>query len=118
VAANASTEGSSFFVQSLFAFVFMLGAYLLNAQSVQVPGVNQEDLASHLVTYIAPVYPETALAAHVEGDVVVKVEIGPDGWLDQRRSLAVLPCCGQLLFQLSSNGDIHHFVMAAGNGTM
>jgi TonB family protein len=40
---------------------------------------SQEEIASHLMTWVAPVYPAIAQAAQVQGDVVFKVELAPEG---------------------------------------
>jgi hypothetical protein len=48
---------------------------LLHAQQE----LSQEEIASHLMTWVAPVYPAIAEAAHLQGDVILKVELGPDG---------------------------------------
>lgn len=51
------------------------GTTALQAQQVRT----QEEIASHLMTWVAPVYPAIAQAAQVQGDVVFKVELSPDG---------------------------------------
>jgi len=51
------------------------GTTALQAQEVR----SQEEIASHLMTWVAPVYPAIAQAAQVHGDVVFKVELAPDG---------------------------------------
>lgn len=61
------------------ATVAFLGTSTTGAQTPQIPTVTQEELASHLMIYVAPTYPATAQSAHVQGDVVIKVEISPDG---------------------------------------
>jgi TonB family protein len=75
---NQSTAPGCLFFQSLTVLVLALASFL-NAQVPQIPSVSQEELAGHLMTYIAPVYPASARSARVQGDVVVKVEISPDG---------------------------------------
>jgi outer membrane biosynthesis protein TonB len=41
--------------------------------------LSQDEIASNLMTWVAPVYPAIAQAAQVHGDVVFKVELAPDG---------------------------------------
>jgi TonB family protein len=41
--------------------------------------LGQDEMASHLMTWVTPVYPTIAQAAQVQGDVVFKVELAPDG---------------------------------------
>jgi TonB family protein len=41
--------------------------------------LSQDEIASHLMTWVAPVYPAIAQAAQVQGNVVLKVELAPDG---------------------------------------
>jgi TonB family protein len=53
------------------------GTTALQAQEVR----SQEEIASHLMTWVAPVYPAISQAAQVQGDVVFKVELAPDGLL-------------------------------------
>ena len=49
--------------------------------------LSQDQIASHLMTWVAPVYPAIAQAAQVQGDVVFKVELAPDGLV---RSMKVI----------------------------
>jgi TonB family protein len=58
---------------------FVVGIASAESQVPKIPNLSQEDLASHLMTYVAPAYPAIAQAAHVQGDVVIHVEIGLDG---------------------------------------
>lgn len=51
----------------------------MDAQAPKIAKVGREELASHLMTYVAPVYPSPALSSQIQGDVVATVEIGPDG---------------------------------------
>ena len=37
--------------------------------------LSQEEIAGHLMTWVAPVYPAIAQGAHVQGDVAFKVEL-------------------------------------------
>ncbi|HEX7289275.1 MAG TPA: energy transducer TonB [Candidatus Angelobacter sp.] len=71
--------------------VFVFGIALLDAQVPQIPSVSQEELASHLMTYVAPIYPAKAQSARVQGDVVINVEIGPDGLVRSTRVLSGPP---------------------------
>ena len=60
--------------------IFTVGLVMIasvGAQTPQIPTVTQEELASHLMTYVSPIYPATAQSAQVQGDVVIKVEISP-----------------------------------------
>jgi TonB family protein len=57
----------------------IFGGAEVEAQVPQIPRVSQEELASHLMTYVRPIYPTTAQSAKVQGDIVINVEIGPDG---------------------------------------
>jgi TonB family protein len=59
----------------LLTFFLFMGANSLQAQEV----LGQEEIASHLMTWIPPVYPAIAQAAQVQGDVVVAIEIAPEG---------------------------------------
>ncbi len=68
--------------------VVFLGVATVGAQTSQIPTVPQEELASHLMTYVPPVYPAAAQSAHVQGDVVIKVEISPDGLVRSSRVLS------------------------------
>jgi TonB family protein len=70
------------------ATVVFLGIATGGAQTFQIPTVTQEELASHLMTYVPPVYPATAQSAHVQGDIVIKVEISPDGLVRSSRVLS------------------------------
>jgi TonB family protein len=71
---------SSFFIPLSFVVLgLVFWAAAVEAQVPQIPRVSQEGLASHLMTYVAPIYPATAQSAKVQGDIVINVEIGPDG---------------------------------------
>jgi TonB family protein len=78
---------SSLILLSIVALGFVFGIAKVDAQTPQIPSVTQEELASHLMTYVAPIYSATAQSAKVQGDVVIKVEISPDGLI---RSAKVL----------------------------
>jgi outer membrane biosynthesis protein TonB len=41
--------------------------------------MSQEELAAHLMSWVAPIYPAEAQNAHVQGNVVSEVELSPDG---------------------------------------
>jgi TonB family protein len=56
-------------------FGLIAGTTSLHAQSE----LGQDEIASHLMTWVAPVYPKIAQAAKVQGDVVFRVELAPDG---------------------------------------
>lgn len=70
------------------ATVTFLGIIPVGAQTPQIPMVTQEELASHLLTYVAPIYPTTAQSAQAKGDVVIQVEISPDGLVRSSRVLS------------------------------
>ena len=65
-------------VFSLCMFWLILGSSLF-CQDSGIPRLSQEEIATHLVDYVAPAYPPIAQAAQVQGDVVASVEIGFDG---------------------------------------
>jgi outer membrane biosynthesis protein TonB len=54
--------------------------------------LSQEEIAGHLMTWVAPVYPAIAQAAHVQGDVVFKVELPPDGLVRSMKVIRGRPC--------------------------
>jgi TonB family protein len=56
-----------------------IGLAFAESQVPQIPNVAQEDLAGHLMDYVAPIYPAIAQAAQVQGDVVIHIEVGLDG---------------------------------------
>jgi len=57
--------------------------------------LSQEQIASHLMTWVAPVYPAIAQAAQVQGDVVFKIELGPDGLVRSRKVVSGPPMLRQ-----------------------
>jgi protein TonB len=63
----------------LLITILITGSASLHSQDLAIPNLGQEDIASHLMDYVAPVYPANAQAAQVQGDVIVKVEISPGG---------------------------------------
>jgi TonB family protein len=77
-------HGLSLLIATLF---IISGIVFAAAQTFQIPNVSQEEMASHLMTYVAPIYPAGAQSAKIQGDVTAKVEIGPDGFV---RSVRVL----------------------------
>jgi TonB family protein len=70
----------------LFGFTFV--TRLADAQMSRLPRVAQEELADHLMTYVKPIYPATAESGKVQGDVVINVEISPDGMVRSTRVLS------------------------------
>ena len=67
----------SSWIPLLVATVGFLGTATAGAQTSQISTVTQEELANHLMTYVSPTYPATAQSAHIQGDVVIKVEAQP-----------------------------------------
>jgi outer membrane biosynthesis protein TonB len=53
----------------LLGFCLFMGTISLQAQEM----LSQEAIASHLMTWVPPVYPAIAQAAQVQGDVVVEI---------------------------------------------
>ena len=53
--------------------------------------LSQEKIASHLMTWVAPVYPPIAQAAQVQGDVVFKIEVSPDGFVRSAKAISGPP---------------------------
>ncbi|MBZ5490367.1 MAG: energy transducer TonB [Acidobacteriia bacterium] len=72
----------------IVALGFIFGIRLLDAQVPRLPRLTQEELASHLRKYVPPIYPATAKSAKVQGDVVINVEISPDGMVRSTRVLS------------------------------
>ena len=77
-----------YWIPLLIVAVIFLGLVTVGAQTSQIHTVTQEELASHMVTYVSPVYPTAAQSAHVQGNVVIKVEISPDGLVRSARVLS------------------------------
>ena len=77
-----------YWIPLLMATVAFFGIATAGGQTPQIPTVTQEELASHLMTYVAPIYPATAQSAQVQGDVVLKVEISPNGRVRSSRVLS------------------------------
>jgi TonB family protein len=78
----------SSWIPLLVATVGFLGIATVGAQTLQIPTVAQEELANHLMTYVSPSYPATAQSAHIQGDVVIKVEVSPDGLVRSSKVLS------------------------------
>jgi Gram-negative bacterial TonB protein C-terminal len=53
--------------------------------------MSQEELAAHLMTWVAPAYPADAQTAHVQGNVVSEVELAPDGLVRSTRIISGPP---------------------------
>ena len=58
--------------------------------------LSQEEIAGHLMTWVAPVYPAIAQAAHVQGDVVFKGELAPDGLVRSTKVISGPPMLRQV----------------------
>lgn len=78
----------SLWIPVLIATVGFLGIAAVGAETPHIPTVTQEELANHLMTYVSPTYPATAQSAHVQGDVVIKVEVSPDGLVRSSKVLS------------------------------
>jgi outer membrane biosynthesis protein TonB len=63
----------------MLASGLLAGIPSLPAQQVDIPSLSQKEIASHLMSWVAPIYPSIAQAAQVQGDVVMRVEVAPDG---------------------------------------
>jgi TonB family protein len=72
----------------LIAAVKFPGIATVSAQTSQIPTMTQEELASHLMTYVSPTYPAPAQSAHIQGDIVINVEVGPDGLIRSSKVLS------------------------------
>jgi TonB family protein len=85
------------FVAPLLTTVLAFGVVVasVDAQVLQTPTVKLEELATHLMSYVAPIYPAEAQSAHVQGDVVIHVEISPDGEVRSARVVSGPPILGQ-----------------------
>jgi len=84
---------SAYCLKSIGVFLFVLVSLLSIdpdglAQGFVIPKLNQAEIADHLMIYVAPVYPAIAEAAKVEGNVVVSIEIGPDGLVRSARAVS------------------------------
>jgi TonB family protein len=105
----------SSWIRLLVATVGLFGIATVGAQTLQIPTVTQEELANHLMTYVSPTYPARAQSAHVQGDVVIKVEVSPDGFV---RSSQVLSGPGMLREAAASTvKQWRYSPFHSGNGT-
>src|SRR5258708_14115075 len=83
--------GFSSILRLIIGLVLAAGIVSADAQVPQIPSVSQEELASHLMTYVPPIYPATAQSAQVQADVVINVEISPDGFVQSTKVLTGPP---------------------------
>src|SRR5258708_40019646 len=83
--------GFSSILRLIIGLVLAAGIVSADAQVPQIPSVSQEELASHLMTYVPPIYPATAQSAQVQGHVVINVEISPDGFVRSTKVLSGPP---------------------------
>jgi TonB family protein len=79
-----------------FLTLTLIAPSVASAQDDGVPKRSQEEIASHLFLWEAPVYPAIAQAARVSGDVVVRVEIGPDGLVRSEKFVSGPPMLRQV----------------------
>src|SRR5271154_4922222 len=84
-ALKAIARSISFYLP--LAGLLLGGSQWLRAQDA----LEQEAIASHLMVYVPPTYPSIAIAAQVQGDVVLKVEIGPDGLVRSVKAISGPP---------------------------
>jgi hypothetical protein len=69
---------------------------LSSAAAAQVPGSQSESQEGFKITKLPPViYPPIALAAHVSGEVVLKVMLRPDGGIDSAEAVGGPPMLRQ-----------------------
>src|SRR5437879_4839019 len=77
----------------VFASLLVLATFAYGQQSPQPPPrkirVSQGVLEGHLIHKVEPKYPEEAKANNIQGDVVLRVEIGRDGHVTE-----VMPISG------------------------
>ncbi len=59
--------------------ILTCGTSSAQAQIAEVPSLSTEELATHLMKFVAPTYPQIAIAARVQGDVTLQIEIAPEG---------------------------------------
>ena len=77
--------------------LFIICGLLAAATALQAQKeLSQEDLASHLLKFVPPVYPAIAKAAHVQGDVVVSVELAPNGTVKSTKLVSGPPMLRQV----------------------
>lgn len=65
----------------LYAFRLLLGfcLFVVTTSLQAQEALSQQQIASHLMSWVPPIYPAIAQAAQVQGDVVIEVEIAPEG---------------------------------------
>lgn len=98
----------SFRVRRLTVVACVLATSALRAQEK----LNQEQIASHLMTWVPPNYPEAAQAAHIEGDVVAEIELGPDGLVRSARAISGPAILRQATSSVLNSGDTSPFKRA------
>lgn len=76
----------------LLAFCLFIGTVSLQAQEM----LSQEEIASHLMTWVPPVYPAIAQAAQVQGNVVIEIEIAPEGLVRSTKAVSGPPMLRQV----------------------
>jgi TonB family protein len=76
-------------------FVIICGLLAATTALQAQKELSQEELAAQLMTWTAPVYPAIAQAAHVQGDVVVRVELAPDGLVRSTKLISGPPMLRQ-----------------------
>jgi TonB family protein len=76
----------------LLSFYLFIGTNSLQAQAT----LSQEEIASHLMTWVPPVYPAIAQAAHVQGNVVIEIEIAPEGLVRSTKVVSGPPMLRQV----------------------
>jgi len=86
----------------------------MDAQVPKIPKVSQEELASHLMTYVAPIYPSTALSSQIQGNVVATVEIAPDGLVRSTRVVSGPPGLRQAVVTALKQWRYSPFHVASG----
>jgi Gram-negative bacterial TonB protein C-terminal len=99
---------------SIIALGLVLGITLMDAQVPKIPKVGQEELASHLMTYVAPVYSTSAISSHIQGDVVANVEISPDGLVRFTRVISGPPALRQVVVTALKQWRYSPFHVASG----
>lgn len=69
------------------ALCLFMGTTSIQAQE----RLSQEEIASHLMTWVPPVYPAIAQAARVQGNVVIEIEIAPEGLVRSAKAISGPP---------------------------
>jgi TonB family protein len=64
-------------------------------QEAGIPNLSQEEIASHLTQWTPPIFPAIAQAAQVVGEVVLRVEIGPEGMVRSTKVVSGPPMLRQ-----------------------